>query len=72
MRGVLSTTSLVTIYKASVKPYFAICSPPWDTCGKVQKDTLQKPQSTTTRVQTGANYVMLSRYFQWPLLIQGT
>ena len=38
-------TSLITIYKALVLPYFDYCSPLWDTYGKVQRDKLQNLQS---------------------------
>jgi hypothetical protein len=30
-------TSLVTLYKSLVQPYFDYCSPLWDTCDKILK-----------------------------------
>ncbi len=48
--------TLGSIYKSLVQPYFDYCSPLWDTCGKLLRDKLQRFQSRTARVLTGANY----------------
>ena len=60
LKPFVPTTSLTTIYKALVQPYFDYCSPLWDTCGKVQRDKLQKLQSHAARVLPGANYEIRS------------
>ena len=65
LKPIAPTTSLITIYKARVQPYFDYCSPLWDNCGKVQRDKIQKLQSRAARVITGANYEMnYDRYFE--------
>ena len=72
LKPFVPTTSLTTIYRALVQPYFDYCSPLWDTCGKVQRDKLQKLQSRAARVITGANYEISStdilNQLQWPTL----
>jgi hypothetical protein len=47
-------TSLVTLYKSLIQPYFVYCSPLWDTCDKILKDKLQILQNRAARV--GARY----------------
>ena len=49
-------TSLVTLYKSLIQPYFDYCSPLWDTCDKILKDKLQILQNRAARVITGARY----------------
>ena len=44
------------LYDAIVQPYFDYCCPPWDNCGKVLKEKLQKYQSCAARVITGATF----------------
>ena len=57
------TLKLLTFYIKGTSPaLFRLLLPLWDTCGKVQKDELQKLQSRTARVITGANYEIRSRY----------
>ena len=72
LKPFVPTTSLTTIYRALVQPYFDHRSPLWDTCGKVQRDKLQKLQSRAARVITGANYEISStdilNQLQWPTL----
>jgi hypothetical protein len=48
-------TSLVTLYKSLIQPYFVYCSPLWDTCDKIFKDKLQMLQNRAARVITGAS-----------------
>jgi hypothetical protein len=43
-------TSLVTLYKSLIQPYFDYCSPLWDTCDKILKDKLQILQNRAARV----------------------
>ena len=49
-------TTLQTIYKALVQPYFDYCSTLWGNYGKSLQDKLQKFQSRAARVITGASY----------------
>ena len=49
-------SSLENVYKCLVQPYFDYCAPVWDTRGKTLTDKLQKLQSRTARVITGAKY----------------
>ena len=72
LKPFVPTTSLTAIYKALVQPYFDYCFPLWDTCGKVQRDKLQKLQSRAARVITEAKYEIRStdilNQLQWPTL----
>jgi hypothetical protein len=52
-------SSLVTLYKSLIEPYFDHCSPIWDTCDKILKDRLQILQNRAARVITGARYMMI-------------
>ena len=47
---------LQTVYNALIQPYFDYCCQLWDNCGIVLKEKLQKCQSRTARVITGASY----------------
>ena len=49
-------TSLVTLYKSLIQPYFVYCSPLWNTCDKILNDKLQILQNRAARVITGARY----------------
>jgi hypothetical protein len=44
-------TSLVTLYKSLIQPYFDYCSPLWDTCDKILKDKLQILQNRAVSVE---------------------
>ena len=48
--------TLEKVYKSLVQPYCEYCSPPWDNCGKLLKDKVERFQSSAARVLTGANY----------------
>ena len=49
--------SLETLYNSLIQPYFEYCSPLWDTCGKLQKDKLQRLQGRAPRVITEQNMI---------------
>jgi hypothetical protein len=50
-------TSLVTLYKSLIQPYFDYCSPLWETCDKILKDKLQILQNRAAiELSTGARY----------------
>ena len=59
--------TLEIIYKNLVQPYFDYCSPLWDNCGKLLQDKLQKFQSRTARLITGASYDLRSVDFLYAL-----
>ncbi|CAH3196819.1 unnamed protein product [Porites evermanni] len=42
IKNFVPVTTLETVYKGLVQPYFEYCSPLWDTCGKLLKDKLQR------------------------------
>ena len=47
-------TTLETVYKGLVQPYFEYCSPLWDTCGKFRKISCKDSEAFASRVQTFA------------------
>ena len=49
-------SSLVTLFKSLIQPYFDYYSPLWDTCDKILKDKLQIQQNRAARVITGGRY----------------
>ena len=49
-------STLQTIYKAMIQPYFDYCSPVWGNCSAYLKDKLQRFQNRAGRIISGANY----------------
>ena len=52
----VSNSTLQTIYKAMIQPYFDYCSPVWGNCSAYLKDKLQRFQNRAGRIISGANY----------------
>ncbi len=53
-------TTLQTIYRALIQPYFDYCSPIWGVCDQNLKNKLQKFQNRAARIITGASYEIRS------------
>ena len=53
-------TTLQTIYRALIQPYFDYCSPIWGVCDQKLKDKLQKFQNRAARIIVGASYEIRS------------
>ena len=49
-------STLQTIYKAMIQPYFDYCSPLWGNCSAYLKEKLQRFQNRAGRIISGANY----------------
>ena len=49
-------STLQTIYKAMIQPYFDYCSPLWGNCSAYLKEKLQRFQNRARRIISGANY----------------
>ena len=60
MKNFVPVPTLETVYKGLFQPYFEYCSSLWETCGKLLKDKLQRLQSGTATVLTGATYDICS------------
>ena len=54
------TSTLQTIYRALIQPYFDYCSPIWGVCDQRLKDKLQKFQNRVARIIVGASYEIRS------------
>ena len=53
-------TTLQTIYRALIQPYFDYCSPIWGVCDQNLKNKLQKFQNRAARIIVGASYEIRS------------
>ena len=49
-------STLQTIYKTMIQPYFDYCSPLWGNCSAYLKEKLQRFQNRAGRIISGANY----------------
>ena len=49
-------STLQTIYKAMIQPYFNYCSPLWGNCSAYLKEKLQRFQNRAGSIISGANY----------------
>ena len=60
IRDLVPKDTLNTVYQSIVQPHFEYCSPVWDTCGKVLRDSLQRLQNRAARVITRSGYEIRS------------
>ena len=55
-KNFLPLTTLQTMYKSIVKPYFRFCCPVWGFCGITALGKLQKLQNRAARIVTDSSY----------------
>ena len=55
-KNVLPLTTLQTLYKSIVEPYFRFCCPVWGSCGVTALSKLQTLQNRAARIVTDSSY----------------
>ena len=55
-KNFLPLTTLQTLYKSIVKPYFRFCCPVWGSCGVTALSKLQTLQNRAARIVTDSSY----------------
>ena len=55
-KSFLPLTTLQTLYKSIVEPYFRFCCPVWRSCGGTALDKLQRLQNRAARIVTDSSY----------------
>ena len=59
-KNFLPLTTLQTLYKSIVEPYFRFCCPLWGSCGVTALSKLQTLQIPTARIVTDSSYKTLA------------